>query len=434
MKTAQAKNSHTFSDKSPRLLDHAGDRKRLFLACGLRNFGYGFLSLVLALYLGALGLNPASIGLIFTAALVGSALMTLLLTAYADRIGRRKVLVLGALLMALAGTSFGLFDNPLLLALAALAGSISPSGKEVGPFLSVEQAILSQVTADEKRTTTFAHYNLVGSLAGTLGAAAVALPGWLGLPAFEGYRLLIWGYVALAIVLALLFRGLSPASEVTRIQSVENPVGPCEKAPKRANRLGLHRSRGKVMKLAALFALDAFAGGFVVQGLVSYWFYLRYGLDVQTLAAIFFATNLFTTLSFLAAAPLAKRFGLLNTMVFTHLPSNFLLMLVPLMPSLELAVAILLLRQLLSQLDVPTRQSYTMAIVAPDERSATAGITSVTRNAATALAPLFTGATLAAGVLALGLPFLIAGSLKVVYDLSIWATFRKIKPAEEQKR
>lgn len=395
----------------------------LFATCAVRTFAYGFLSLILALYLSELGLNDGSIGAIFTAALLGGAGMTILLTAFADRVGRRRVLMLGAVLMAVAGGVFALTDNFLLLVAAAIVGTISPSGKEVGPFLSVEQAMLAQATSDTRRTATFASYNLVGSLAGSLGALVVGLPGLLGFAPLVGYRVLVWSYVGIALVLLLLFWRLSANVEVVRANHLTPPG-------KTGRSLGLHRSRNIVLKLAALFALDAFSGGFVVQGLVAYWFYLRYGADVKTLAAIFFGTNLLTALSFLAAAPLARRIGLLNAMVFTHLPSNVLLILIPFMPNLELAVGVLLIRHLLSQLDVPTRQSYTMAVVAPDERSAAAGLTSVARNGATALAPLFTGLTLA--VPALGLPFLIAGSLKIVYDLSIWATFRKIKPAEEQ--
>jgi hypothetical protein len=187
-----------------------------------------------------------------------------------------------------------------------------------------------------------------------------------------------------------------------------------------------------VAKLAALFALDAFAGGFVVQGLIAYWFHVRYGLDPAALAALFFGTNLLNSLSYLAAAPLARRIGLLNTMVFTHLPSNVLLVLVPLMPSLPLAVGVLLVRNLLSQLDVPTRQSYTMAIIPPSQRAATAGVLSVARNAAAAAAPALAGVTLA--VPALGLPFLLAGGLKIVYDLTIWSVFRHVRPPEEIAR
>jgi len=393
----------------------------MFATCGVRNFAYGFLSVVLGLYLAELGLEPAAIGAIFTAALAGGAAMTVALTGLADRLGRRRLLVVGAALMALAGATFAVAAAPLLLGLAAVLGSISPSGKEVGPFLSIEQAILPQTTGAERRTSTFAAYNLVASLAGALGALAVGLPALLGLDALAGYRALVWGYAAAAVVLLVLFARLSPAVEAPPADAQGGPAG-----------LGVGRSRGVVARLAALFALDAFAGGFVVQSVMAYWFYLRYGVDPGLLGAIFFGTNLLAALSFLAAAPLARRFGLLNTMVFTHLPSNVLLLLVPLMPGLAPAVAMLLARYLLSQLDVPTRQSYTMAIVDPADRAAAAGVLSVARNAAAALGPAL--ATPALAVPALGLPFLVAGALKIAYDLAIWAVFRRVRPPEEGGR
>lgn len=396
---------------------YSTDGLLLFATCGVRTFAFGFLSVALGLYLAALGLKPDAVGAVFTAALAGGAAMTVLFSAIADRIGRRKSLCAAALLMALGGVAYALSDRPIVLVAAALVGTISPSGKDVGPFLSIEQAILPQTTAHENRTSLFARYNLVGSASGACGALAAGVPSLLGLNPLTGYRALMWAYAGAALLLLGLFSRLSPASEASAT------------APEAARRLGLHRSRGIVMKLAALFAIDAFAGGFVVQGLVAYWFHLRYGVDVTALGAILFGANLLSALSFLAAAPLARRIGLLNTMVFTHIPSNVLLALVPLMPSLPLAVAALLARYLLSQLDVPTRQSYTMAVVAPDERSAAAGLTSVARNASAAVAPALAGAALA--VPALGLPFLIAGGLKIVYDLAILAAFRDVRPPEE---
>jgi MFS family permease len=400
----------------------------LFATCGVRSVAYGFLSVVLALYLAALGLEPTVIGAIFTAALAGGAVMTIALTAMADRIGRRRVLVVGALLMALAGAVFALTDVALLLGLAAVVGTISPSGKEVGPFVSVEQAVLPQTTGDTQRTSVFAAYNLVGSLAGAIGALAAGAPEVLGLEPLAGYRALVWAYVAAALVLAVLFARLSPAIEAAAT-AAPAPRGPSSPdAPAEADA----PPRGMIPKLAALFALDAFAGGFIVQGLIAYWFHVRYGLDPAALAALFFGTNLLNSLSYLAAAPLARRIGLLNTMVFTHLPSNVLLVLVPLMPTLPLAVGVLLVRNLLSQLDVPTRQSYTMAIIPPSQRAATAGVLSVARNAAAAAAPALAGVTLA--VPALGLPFILAGGLKIVYDLTIWSVFRHVRPPEEVAR
>jgi MFS family permease len=392
----------------------------LFATCGVRSFAYGFLSVVLGLYLDAIGLEVAIIGWIFTAALTGGAVMTILITAAADAFGRRALLLLGAALMALAGWVFAVSDNPILLGAAAIFGTISPSGKEVGPFLSIEQAIIPLTTQDEYRTAVFSAYNLVGSLFGALGALAVGLPSLFSLSTISGFRLLIWGYVSCAIVMMVLFASLSSSIEAKGKTTADR------------RKFGIQHSRGMVVKLAGLFALDAFAGGFIVQSIVAYWFYLRYNTDLNALGSIFFGTNLLAAVSFLAAAPIARRVGLLKTMVFTHLPSNFLILLVPLMPSLELAVAVLLARNLLSQLDVPTRQSYTMAIVDPDERAAAAGILSVARNAGAALAPLFTGAILAKPLL--GLPFLLAGGLKIVYDLWIFAVFRRVRPPEEESR
>jgi MFS family permease len=390
----------------------------LFATCGVRSFAYGFLSVVLGLYLDAIGLTATTIGWIFTAALAGGAAMTILITAVADRLGRKRLLILGAVLMAIAGSVFAVSHNSIFLVLAAIFGTISPSGKEVGPFLSIEQAILPETTEDHHRTSIFAAYNLVGSLSGALGALAVALPSLLSIPQITGYRFLVWGYVICAVVMLVLFGWLSPIIEAKTNTSSQS------------RKIGVRRSRRMVAKLAGLFALDAFAGGFIVQSIVAYWFYLRHSTDLNALGGIFFGTNLLAALSFLAAPAMARRFGLLNTMVFTHLPSNLLLILIPLMPSLELAVILLLARNLLSQLDVPTRQSYTMAVVDPDERAASAGILSVSRNAGAAAAPVFTGAILAAP--ALGLPFLMAGGLKIIYDLWIFAVFRKVKPPEEK--
>ena len=391
----------------------------LFATCGVRSLAYGFLSVILGLYLDAIGLSTTAIGWVFTAALAGGAVMTMIITAIADSFGRKILLIVGALLMALAGWVFAVSDNPILLTIAAIFGTISPSGKEVGPFLSLEQAILPQTTSDQNRTTVFSAYNLVGSFAGALGALAVGLPSFFSFTAIAGYKFLIWGYIASAGLLALLFALLSPMVEAKK------------KADSATRNVGLRKSRGIVAKLAGLFALDAFAGAFIVQSIVAYWFFLRYQTDLSALGGIFFGTNILAALSFLAAPAIARRIGLLNTMVFTHLPSNFLILLVPMMPNAEWAIAVLLIRYSLSQLDVPTRQSYTMAVVDADERAAAAGILSVARNAGAAVAPLFTGAILAAP--ALGLPFLLAGGIKVIYDLWIFAVFRHVKPPEEIK-
>jgi MFS family permease len=392
----------------------------LLATCSVRSFAYGFLSIILGLYLDSVGLSAVAIGWIFTAALAGGAVMTIIVTAVADYFGRRLLLILGALLMALAGSVFALTDHPTWLAIAAIFGSISPSGKEVGPFLAIEQSILPETISAERRTAIFSIYNLIGSLAGALGALAVAVPPLLAPSEMAGYRYLLWTYVVAALVLAALFALLSQGVEARSTAGVQS------------RRFGVHNSRRIVAKLGGLFALDAFAGGFIVQSIVAYWFYLRFKTDLKALGAIFFGTNLLSALSFLAAPAIARRFGLLNAMVFTHLPSNFLLLLVPLMPNVESAVAMLLLRNSLSQLDVPTRQSYTMAVVDVDERASSAGILSVARNTGAAVGPVFTGPLLA--LPALGLPFLLAGGLKIVYDLWIFAVFRNIKPPEEQQK
>ena len=278
----------------------------LFAAAGVRNLAFGFLSVVLATYLAARGLPVATIGTIFTAALVGGALMTAVLAGWADRLGRRRALVASALLMAIGGAGFALAESPLVLVAAAVIGTISPSGREVGPFLSVEQAILPQAGADRHRTILFAAYNLVSSLFGALGALVAGLPDALGLGVESGGRALLWAYVAAALVQGALFALLSPAAEAPTVEP-GTPRG----------WLGVRRSRRIAFGLGALFAMDAFGGGFVVQGLIAYWFHVRWGLDTGELAWVFFGVNLLSALSVLAAAPLARRIGLLNTMVFS---------------------------------------------------------------------------------------------------------------------
>jgi MFS family permease len=397
------------------------DGRLLLVACGIRNAAYSALSVVLGAYLAALGLSPAEVGRVFACALAGSAAATVAVALAADRVGRRRVLLAGAVLMAAGGAAFALARDPAVLALAAVAAAINPSGKEVGPFLAVETAALPQTTSEGRRTAVFAAYNLVMSSAVALGALAVGLPAAAGLTGPAADRALVWGYAAAGALLLPVFASLSPA--------VEPPAGAAPGGPPAA-RFGLGRSRGIVARLAALFAVDAFAGGFIVQGLVAYWFHLRFGLEPATIAPLFFAANLAAALSYLAAPRIARRIGLLNTMVFTHLPSNVVLLLVPLAPGWRTAAALLVVRSLLSQLDVPTRQSYVMAVVAPDERSAAAGLTGLARTVATAAAPALAGPALATP--ALGLPFLVAGGLKIGYDLALLALFRAVKPPEER--
>jgi MFS family permease len=394
----------------------------LFSTRIIRLFCYGFLSVILALYLAETGLNETQIGLLFTFTLTGDAGITLWLTTSADRVGRRKVLVVGAILMAGAGLGFVLTRNYILLILAAIIGVISPSGNEIGPFLSVEQASLSQLVSNEKRTGYFAWYNLVGSFATATGALTGGwLAQWLqnnGWTSLESYRLVLVGYAIGGFILLILFLNLSHAIETTKQPDSIKRV------------LGLHRSRKVVFKLSSLFALDAFAGGLIVQSMFAYWFYVRFGVDAGTLGSIFFGANILAGISALLAIRIAKTIGLINTMVFTHIPSNILLMLVPLMPTLPLAIGLLLLRFSISQMDVPTRQSYTMAVVDPDERSAASGVTAIARSVGASISPVLTGLFFSVPAL-LSAPFILSGGLKIVYDLLLFREFRAVKPPEE---
>jgi len=397
----------------------------------IRLFAYGSLSVVLVFYLIGLGLSEPQTGMLLTLTLVGDTAVSLYLTTRADRIGRRRMLIVGALLMAGAGFVFASTRHLWLLVVAGTVGVISPSGHEVGPFLSIEQAALSHVVTDRTRTEVFAWYTLTGSLATALGAlaggTATRLLQQTMMPPASSYRVIVILYAALGFVLAILFSRLSHAAEASTLG---------EKKAFRATFAGLSgldRSRQVVMKLSALFALDSFGGGFVIQSFAAYWFYLRFGVDPGTLGAIFFWANIFAGLSALLASRLASRFGLIRTMVGTHLPSNILLILVPLMPTLSLAVLVLLVRFSISQMDVPTRQSYIMAVVSPDERSAAAGVTSVARTIGAAISPLFVGFMFARSDL-INLPFFIAGALKITYDLLLYKEFVAVQPPEEIQR
>ena len=334
--------------------------------------------------------------------------------------------MIGAVLMAAAGVVFAMTASFVLLLLAATIGVISPSGNEVGPFLSVEQASLSHIVSDRNRTRVFAWYTLAASLATATGSLAggLLIDGLqhADMTPVASYRVGIVGYALMGVVLLAIFTRLSPGIEVAQ------PV-PTAATPKR-HRLGLAHSQRVVLRLSALFALDAFGGGFVIQSMTAYWFYVRFGVSPAALGGIFFGANLLAGLSALAAARLASRFGLVNTMVFTHLPSNVLLILVPLMPNLPLAVAALFLRFSISQMDVPTRQSYVMAVVPPEERSAAAGVTGVARTIGAAIAPAIAGHLIASSA-TIDLLFYLAGGLKIVYDFLLYRSFIKVRPPEE---
>ena len=382
------------------------DGRLLFVTRFTRLVAYGALSVVLVLYLTTLGLGPSQIGLLLTLTLVGDTLVSLWLTTRADRFGRRRTLIIGAALMAAAGLVFALTANFVFLVIAGTVGVISPSGNEVGPFLPIEQAALAHVVPTDLRTEVFAWYTLAGAFATALGSLSAGV-----VSQTRPYRAVLLLYAALGMVLAIWFTRLSPAVEPA--------------APETSAFLGLGPSRRIVLRLAGLFALDSFAGGFVVQSFAAYWFYLRFGATPATLGAIFFGANLLAGLSALLAARLAARFGLVRTMVFTHLPSNVLLILVPLMPTLALATLVLFMRFSISQMDVPTRQSYLMAVVKPEERSAAGGVTGVARTIGAGVAPVFAGLLFAQPAL-INVPFFVAGTLKIVYDLLLYRGFARL--------
>ncbi len=397
------------------------DGQLILAARAVRTFAYGYLSVLLGVYLEAIGLTPWQIGTVLTATLASSAGLTVAFSLVGDRYGRRRMLALSAVLMAIAGAVFaGTTRYPLLL-LAALTGTVGATSGEVGPFLSLEQAALPQTTAPRHRTMLFSVYNTAGALAGAAGALFAAAPtvlerttGWTPIAALRTMFVL---YSVLALGVCFLFSRLGP--------QVELPP-----ADRPAARPGLHTSRGIVLRLSALFGLDALAGGFVVQSLIAYWLHLRWGAGPALLGPVFLGIGLVQAASFLAAAKLASRVGLLKAMVFTHLPSNVLLMLVPVAPSLGWAIVLLLARHALSQMDVPTRQSYTMAVVSPAERITAAAATNVVRNVAQAITPALSGAVMQMG--ALGLPFVLAGGAKIIYDLLLYTAFRSLRPPEER--
>jgi MFS family permease len=401
----------------------------LFLTRFMRLFAYGSLSVVLVFYLIGLGLNASQTGLLLTLTLVGDTVISLYLTTRADRIGRRRMLIVGSILMAAAGVAFACTSNLLLLIIAGTIGVISPSGNEVGPFLSIEQAALSHVVPDRSRTEVFAWYTMAGSVATAMGALFAGMITRVlqktTMTPVGMYRVVVILYAVIGALLAILFLRLSSAAEVRSPEEVSA-------LPRTIKSFfGVGRSHRLVVKLSSLFALDSLAGGFVVQSFAAYWFYLRFGVNPATLGVIFFWANIFAGISALLAARLANRWGLINTMVLTHLPSNILLILVPLMPNLPLAVLVLLVRFSISQMDVPTRQSYIMAVVSKEERSAAAGITGVARTTGAAMGPLFVGFMFARPSW-VNAPFFIAGTLKILYDVLLYREFVGVQPPEEE--
>ncbi len=390
---------------------------RILIARGLRAFGDGFVSLLLPLYLLELGFGPLQVGVLATATLCGSGLLTLAVGLRAHRYHYRSLLLCAAALMTATGLAFAAAHDFWPLLVVAVVGTLNPSSGDVSVFLPLEHAVLSREAGDRERTAVFARYSLVGALVAAFGALAAGLPPALvaatGIPLRVALQAMFVLYAALGVLVALAYRGLSAASAVDASPTL---------AP-------LRESKGKIYALATLFSLDAFGGGFVVQSLLALWLYQRFGLSLAAVGALFFWTSLLSALSYLVAVRIADRIGLVNTMVFTHLPSSLCLIAIPFLQDPNHVIALLLVRSALSQMDVPTRSSYVMAIVTPAERPAAASVTSVPRSLASAASPLLAGYLLS--VSPFGWPLLAAGGLKIVYDLLLLAYFGQVRPPEE---
>lgn len=398
------------------------DGKLLLTARILRTFAYGFLSIILAIYLKLLGFDDILIGLLLASTLINSVIFTLIASFYADRLGRKKTLIIYAVLMSVSGIIFLITENYVAMIIAALVGTINVTGSETGAFLSIEQAILPQTVKDiQKRNTIFALYNMVGTFAMSAGILVSGVPDLLqqhGLDQISSIKPLFAFYSIIGIAVTITYFMLT--REIETKNTIQRPF----------TKTLSPKSKKIVGKLSGLFAIDSFAGGFVIQGVVSLWFFTKFGADLVTLSYIFSVSGLLTAFSFIAAAKIADRIGLINTMVFTHIPSNILLILVGFAPSLPLAIGLYLARNALSQMDVPTRQSYIVSVVDEDERTAAAGITNVSRNVAQAISPSLTGYILYS-LPSLAAPFVLGGVLKIIYDISLYLNFRNTKPKDE---
>ena len=390
----------------------------LYAARGLRGFGDGFAIIILPAYLTAIGYDPVEIGIVATASLLGTALLTLAVGMIAAHHDLRTLLLGGAVLMVFSGLAFPNFQHIVFVALVAFVGTVNPSTGDLGVLVPLEHAMLAHGVADQERTRTFARYSLIGALSTAAGALAAALPDFLlplGIDKVSAFKLMFYGYAALGVLSAALYRCL-----------------PHTEAEARAPRAPLVASRGVVFKLAALFSLDAFAGGFVVQSLLALWLFERFDLSLSAASVFFFWASTLGAFSYPVAAWLARRIGLINTMVYTHIPSSIFLILAAFSPNLYVALALLLVRSALSQMDVPTRTSYVMAVVTPAERAAAASVTAVPRSLASAISPALAGFLLTTAVS--GLPLVVCGALKIVYDVALLFSFRHIKPPEEVRR
>jgi MFS family permease len=390
----------------------------LYAARGVRGFGDGFAVIILPAYLTAIGYDPAQIGIVATASLLGTALLTLAIGTIAARYDLRTLLLAGACLMACTGLAFPSVEQFTFVALVAFIGTINPSTGDIGVLVPVEHAMLAHGVTDQERTRTFARYSLIGALSMAAGALAAAAPDFLvlaGIGTVSAFKLMFYAYAALGTLSALLYRRL-PHAHVDQPRS-SVPLGP---------------SRDVVYKLSALFSLDSFAGGFVVQSLLALWLFERFDLSLSAAGLFFFWASVASAFSFPVAAWLAVRVGLINTMVFTHIPSSVLLIVAAFTPNLYVTLGLLLLRSALSQMDVPTRTSYVMAVVTPPERAAAASFTAVPRSLASGISPAFAGVLLTTAFS--GLPLVVCGVLKIAYDVALLVSFRHIKPPEEQAR
>lgn len=389
----------------------------LYAARGVRGFGDGFAIIILPAYLSEIGFSPWQIGILASASLLGTALLTLAIGFIAPRHDLRSLLLAGALLMACTGLAFPAFDQFAFLAVVAFAGTVNPSSGDLGVLVPLEHAMLAHRVPDHERTRTFARYSLIGALSMAAGSLAAAAPDFMeaaGIGRLSAFKLMFYAYAVLGLAGMVLYRCLPHARmDVPRPSA---PLGP---------------SRHVVYKLAALFSLDAFAGGFVVPSLLALWLFERFDLSLSAASLFFFWASTLSAFSYPVAAWLAKRIGLINTMVYTHIPSSLFLILAAFSPDLILTLALLLARAALSQMDVPTRTSYVMAVVTPAERTAAASVTAVPRSLASSISPAMAGALLATSFS--GLPLVLCGVLKIAYDVALLFSFRHMKPPEEIK-
>jgi MFS family permease len=400
------------------------DGKLLLCARIVRTFAYGFLSVILAIYLKLIGFDDILIGIILSVTLINSIIFTLFASFYADRIGRRNTLLLYTIMMSISGIIFFVTENPLALIIAALLGTLNITGSETSAFLSIEQSILPQTIKDNrKRNTLFGFYNMAGTFAMGAGILIANLPiiieNELEFDQIYAIKLLFLFYSLLGILVLGIYLKLSSAIEIKK-EKTSTPIA----------EILTPKSKKIVTKLSGLFAIDSFAGGFAIQSIVSFWFFTKFDIDLSILSYIFSIGSVLTAFSYIIAAKIADKIGLINTMVFTHIPSNILLILLAFAPTLEMAIVFYMIRMALSQMDVPTRQSYIVGVVKENERTASAGITNMSRNIAQAISPSITGYII--GVLSLSAPFVIGGLLKIIYDITLYINFRKIKPSEEE--